>query len=261
MEEMEFDDAQAHALLSCLDLTGLAPEDRVGIGLRLAAKLEAILRRLGVDLMNAPDTWEADPLILGPRHRVAGDPGAGPRRGVAVRPRDRRARARAVRAALARGEGGAAAPLRFHSAQQAMRTLLHAANAGDLALAARCLDLDGIPPGARGELGPVLAYKLKFVLDRIGRVAVEEIPTRPTAPGSPTIAASWGASTWCGATRSPAAATGSSRGRPSRGIETMFHATVDRPVAPAWPGEGLPRRPLAAPDPLAVAAAAGCPAG
>src|SRR6185369_11430219 len=64
----------------------------------------------------------------------------------------------------------------FHSAQQTMRTLLHAADAGDLDLAARCLDLDGVPQAARDELGPILAYKLKFVLDRIGRVTLEELP-------------------------------------------------------------------------------------
>ena len=70
----------------------------------------------------------------------------------------------------------------FHSAQQTMRTLLHASDAGDLALAARCLDLDGVPQGARGELGPILAYKLKFVLARIGRVALEEIPSEADGP-------------------------------------------------------------------------------
>ena len=70
----------------------------------------------------------------------------------------------------------------FHSAQQTMRTLLHASDAGDLALAARCLDLDGVPQGGAGELGPILAYKLKFVLDRIGRVALEEIPSEADGP-------------------------------------------------------------------------------
>ncbi len=60
--------------------------------------------------------------------------------------------------------------------------LLHSSDAGDLALAARCLDLDGVPQGARAELGPILAYKLKFVLDRIGRVVLEEIPSEADGP-------------------------------------------------------------------------------
>ncbi len=63
-----------------------------------------------------------------------------------------------------------------------MRTLLHASDNGDLDLAARCLDLDGVPQGLRDELGPILAYKLKFVLDRIGRVAVEELPSEADGP-------------------------------------------------------------------------------
>ena len=41
----------------------------------------------------------------------------------------------------------------FHSAQQTMRTLLHSSDAGDLALAARCLDLDGVPQGAEANWG------------------------------------------------------------------------------------------------------------
>ncbi len=64
-----------------------------------------------------------------------------------------------------------------------MRTLLHTSDAGDLALAARCLDLDAAClRGARAELGPILAYKLKFVLDRIGRVVLEEIPSEADGP-------------------------------------------------------------------------------
>ena len=35
---------------------------------------------------------------------------------------------------------------------------------------------------ARGVLGPVLALKLKYVLDRIGRVYAQEIPERPDGP-------------------------------------------------------------------------------
>src|SRR5262249_25801755 len=162
-------------LLDCLDLDSLAPEIRASVGLRLAAKLEAVLHRLHVDLMTIADTWEADPLVLG--------------------------RDTEWQVTLARGKDGAwrfdretlsrvpdlferltpdekAARERrsnFHSAQQSMRTLLHACDAGDLELASRCLDLDGMPQAARAELGPILAYKLKFVLDRIGRVSLEEI--------------------------------------------------------------------------------------
>ena len=160
----------------------MAPEDRPSVGLRLAAKLEAVLNRLGVDLMSLPDTWEADPLILGRNTdwRVTlarGTDGAWrfDRETVARLPDLFERLTPAEKAARERRSN-------FHSAQQAMRTLLHAADAGDLVLAARCLDLDDIPAGARGELGPILAAKLKFVLDRICRVAVEEIPSEADGP-------------------------------------------------------------------------------
>jgi MscS family membrane protein len=125
-----------------------------------------------------------------------------------------------------------------------MRTLLHAANAGDLALAARCLDLDGIPPGARGELGPVLAYKLKFVLDRIGRVAVEEIPDEADGPRFSYHRGLLGRIDLVRRDAEPRRGDWQFSRRPSRGIETMFRATVDRPVAPA-----LARRRASTPSP------------
>ena len=103
-------------------------------------------------------------------------------------------RARYVRAKRRREESYEHARSNFHSAQQTMRTLLHASNAGDLDLATRCLDLDGVPPGARGELGPILAYKLKFVLDRIGRVILEEIHRDRGAAAWP------GEALWAGST-------------------------------------------------------------
>jgi MscS family membrane protein len=182
MDELEFDADQREILLACLDLDAIPPEDRAGIGLRLAAKLEAVLRRLGVELLTVADTWEADPLILGrdtewqvtlargkdgawrfDRETVSRVPDLFER----LTPEEKSARERRSN---------------FHSAQQTMRTLLHTSDAGDLALAARCLDLDGVPQGARGELGPILAYKLKFVLDRIGRVVLEEIPSEADGP-------------------------------------------------------------------------------
>ncbi len=182
MDELEFDSDRSRVLLDCLDLDALAPEDRTGVGLRVAAKLEAVLHRLSVDLMTVSDTWEADPLILGrdtewqvtlargndgawrfDRETVARVPDLFER----LTPEEKAARERRSN---------------FHSAQQTMRTLLHASHAGNLDLAARCLDLDGVPQGARNEVGPILAYKLKFVLDRIGRVVVEEIPSEADGP-------------------------------------------------------------------------------
>jgi MscS family membrane protein len=182
MDELEFDADRSEILLACLDLDAIPPGDRAGIGLRLAAKLEAVLRRIGVDLLTVADTWEADPLILGRDTEwqvtlARGKDGAWrfdrettsrvPDLFERLTPEEKSVRERRSS---------------FHSAQQTMRTLLHSSDAGDLDLAARCLDLDGVPTGARGELGPILAYKLKFVLDRIGRVALEEIPSEANGP-------------------------------------------------------------------------------
>src|SRR5262249_1697741 len=46
----------------------------------------------------------------------------------------------------------------------------------------RCLNLGEIHASALDVLGPVLAFKLKYVLDRIGRIYVQEIPDNPEGP-------------------------------------------------------------------------------
>ena len=63
MDGLEFDGDRSRELLDCLDLQSLVPEVRASVGLRLAAKLEAVLRRLHVDLMTvadpADDPWSS----------------------------------------------------------------------------------------------------------------------------------------------------------------------------------------------------------
>jgi MscS family membrane protein len=182
MDALEFDADRSEVLLACLDLGAITPADQAGIGLRLAAKLEAILRRLGVDLLTVADTWEADPLVLGRdtewQVRLARGKDGGWRFDA-----ETVSRVPDMFERLTTDEKSARERRsNFHSAQQTMRTLIHASDAGDLDLAARCLDLGGVPQGARGELGPILACKLKFVLDRIARVALEEIPSEADGP-------------------------------------------------------------------------------
>jgi MscS family membrane protein len=55
-------------------------------------------------------------------------------------------------------------------------------NSRNLTLAAKCLNFDQIHASAQDELGPVLAFKLKYVLDRIGRIYIQEIPDNPEGP-------------------------------------------------------------------------------
>ena len=214
----------------------MSPEDRASLGLRLAAKLEAVLNRLSVDLMTLPDTWEADPLVLGrntdwqvtlargtdgawrfDRETVARLPDLFDR----LTPEEKTVRERRSN---------------FHSAQQTMRTLLHAADAGDLDLAAKCLDLDDIPAGARAELGPILAAKLKFVLDRIGRVAVEEIPAEPDGPRYYYHRGTLGRIDLQRRDGEDRKGDWQFSGETVARIEAMFREAVQRPVARAWPG-------------------------
>jgi MscS family membrane protein len=68
------------------------------------------------------------------------------------------------------------------SARDTMMTFQSAARSGELDRAARCLDLSDIHASARADLGTVLAFKLKYVLDRVGRVYVQEIPEDPEGP-------------------------------------------------------------------------------
>ncbi len=181
-DDLEFDDTKAETALACLDLGEIPAGDRSAVGLRLAAKLQAILRPLNVDLLSVSDSWEAELLRFNPesddsltlsrqadgtwrfdRECVARIPEMFSRLSVDEKTaRDRRTP--------------------FHSARQTMRTLLNAVGRGDHSLAAECLDLEAIPAGARSELGPGLAYKLAFVLDRLGRVVVQEIPNEPEGP-------------------------------------------------------------------------------
>ncbi len=214
MDELEFDADQSEILLACLDLGAIPPEDQAGIGLRLAAKLEAILRRLAVDLLTVADTWEADPLVLGrdtewqvtlargrdggwrfDRETVSRVPDMFER----LTPDEKSARERRSN---------------FHSAQQTMRTLLHASDAGDLALAARCLDLDGVPQGARANWGRSWHASSSSSWTGSAGLPWKRSHRRPMARGTIIIAAPWAASTWRGAPKESASATGCSRAKP-----------------------------------------------
>jgi hypothetical protein len=67
----------------------------------------------------------------------------------------------------------------FGTPRETMYTFLLAANQNNWELAARCLDLRDLSPAVRAEYGPVLAAKLKYVLDRLGRVYLPSIPNDP----------------------------------------------------------------------------------
>jgi MscS family membrane protein len=63
-----------------------------------------------------------------------------------------------------------------------MLFFLNAINRQEDRRAARCLDLGDVHPSTRDTIGPVLAFKLKYVIDRIGRVYPQEVPDEADGP-------------------------------------------------------------------------------
>src|SRR5204862_2768458 len=66
--------------------------------------------------------------------------------------------------------------------RQALLTFFMAIDENDDEHAARCLELSEFPTSARADVGPVLAFKLKYILDRVARIYMAEIPTDSDGP-------------------------------------------------------------------------------
>jgi MscS family membrane protein len=179
MDAADANDSLLADALEYLDLDHLPAADRGLLGGKLATKLEAVLRKLTIDLSAMPDDWNAPPQALGEGQGV---------RVEIVRQRDGCWRfnettlARVPEmfdklAGKARNESGRGAHL--DNARETVVSFQAAAARHDFPAAARCLNLSEIHASAREELGPVLACKLKYVLDRLGRIYVQEIPDNP----------------------------------------------------------------------------------
>src|SRR5262245_40018843 len=177
VDDGQTNDARMMDATRYLDLSAVPPEDREVRGPRLATDLELVLRGLPFRLEDLPDNWNAPPQVLGgeglkvevvrtpegwrfSEDTVANIPAMYHKLpGEVRRSRDRRTQ--------------------FGTPRETMYTFLLAANQNNWELAARCLDLRGVSPAVRAEYGPVLAAKLKYVLDRIGRVYLPSIPNDP----------------------------------------------------------------------------------
>src|SRR5205823_5509291 len=70
MDAADTNDARLGDALEYLDLESVPLADRAALGTKLAAKLEAVLRKLALDLGSIPDDWNAPPQILGEAHGV-----------------------------------------------------------------------------------------------------------------------------------------------------------------------------------------------
>jgi MscS family membrane protein len=182
MDAPDANDSQLAEALEYLDLDNVPLADRPTLGGKLAAKLDAVLRKLTIDLSSIPDDWNSGPQVLGEAHGV---------RVEIVRQYDGTwnfSEATVARipemfdrlAGKARSDQGPGSQL--DSARDTVMTFQAAARRRDFVAAARCLNLGDIHPSARDELGPVLAFKLEYVLERIGRIYVQEIPDKPEWP-------------------------------------------------------------------------------
>jgi MscS family membrane protein len=182
MDAADKDDSRLAEALEYLDLENVPSADRGPLGMKLAGRLEAVLRKVRLDLHAIPDAWNAGRQVLGEPQGV---------RIELARERDGCWRFSPATVAHVEemfeklaGKSGSEEGQGSHldSARDTMITFQSAAARGEFSLAAECLNLSAIQASAHGELGPVLAYKLKYVLDRLGRLYVQEIPDSPEGP-------------------------------------------------------------------------------
>src|SRR5262249_51935205 len=178
VDDGQTDDARMLDATKSLDLTATPPEDREVRGPRLATDLELVLRGLAFRLEDVPDSWNAPPQVLS---------GAGGLKVEVVRTREGWRFSEDTVANVPAMYQKLPAEIRrsrdrrtlFGTPRETMYTFLFAANENNWELAARCLDLRDLSPAVRDEYGPVLAAKLKYVLDRLGRVYLPSIPNDP----------------------------------------------------------------------------------
>ncbi len=182
MDDVEFDDARTRLVLSCLSLGEVPESDRTTVGLRLAAKLDAVLQHLNIDLVTVPDSWRADPQTFGKETlwqvTLAPQPDGCWRFDPETTARVPEMFDKLSVAEKSRKDRDS----QFASARQTMRTFLRAGSRGDDRLAARAINLSSVPVRARADIGPMLARKLKFVIDHIGPVRLQEIPNEIEGP-------------------------------------------------------------------------------
>jgi MscS family membrane protein len=168
-----------HAL-DYLDLTSIPLTDKRAVGGKLATKLEAVLRKLEIDLATVPEEWNARPFLRGQRRGLPIE---------ILRQRDgcwRFSQATVSQVPslyeklAAQQRADRERTNQQESARDTMAMFLTAVNKHDYDLAASCLDLEKMHASAQAEVGPVLAFKLKYVIDRISRVYIQSVPDEPS---------------------------------------------------------------------------------
>lgn len=173
----EFDIHQQKNLNNFLDLSMLPVEDLENLGPKRAFMLDAILRKISPDSNNLSDSWSS------PTQVINGPPGF--ELGI-LRQHDGCWRFGPETVAnipnmFAKLSSEEQAKYNFtHDLANPRNSIfffLAAVNFFNDREASRALDLSEIPVPARHDLGPVLAFKLKFIFDRLSQVYLQEIPT------------------------------------------------------------------------------------
>jgi MscS family membrane protein len=244
MDAAEANDARLADALEYLDLSGVPPADRAPLGAKLAAKIEAILRKVPLDLSAVPDDWNAPPQALGEAEGA---------RVELVRQRDGRwcfsaatvSRAPEMFDRLA-GKAGhdPGRGTNLETPRDLVLTFQDACGRRDFASAARCLNLDEVSTGAQDNLGPVLALKLKYVLDRVGRIYVQEVPGRPDGPRYVLYRGELGRIVLDRRGKDPARGAWQFTPETVKAVEAMFRAVLGQPLRePQRGGARGPARP------------------
>lgn len=181
IDDAEHDDSHMETAASMLDLSHLPPDEAQRQGPRLAEKLEVLLRKMKPILAEIDDRWTSAPVTLGDKTLKIQLSKRSDGRWCFNR--DSVVRISSMYDSLTASERG---PTELSAGRSSPRetfvTFLRAMNEKRTVAAAACLDLSEIPVSARSNLGPVLASKLKLVVDRIGRVYFHEIPSEAEGP-------------------------------------------------------------------------------
>ena len=182
IDDADSNDARLTDALQFLDLGAIPPADQKCSADAWPLQLEAVLRKLQIDLSTVPREWDASPVVLGENRGMKVEITKG-RDGAWRFSEGTVAQVPALFDKLgAQDRADREITAQFDTARDTVSTFLNAVNTGDTDLAGRCLDLSELHSGARDELGPVLAVKLKYVIDRMGRVYVQEIPDEAEGP-------------------------------------------------------------------------------
>jgi MscS family membrane protein len=241
MDAAETQDSRLVDALDFLDLGALPQADLRVQGTKLACTLEALLRKIHVELSALPNDWNAPTQVLGESQGV---------RVEIVRQRDgcwRFSQATVSQAPAfldmltSKDKAEHERASRLESARDTMSTFLTCMRRGDYEGAADCLDLSNVRPGAQTEIGPVLAYKLKYVIDRIGRVYIQEVPDRPDGPRYVFYRGELGRIVIARKASGPRAGNWLVTRETVRVIEPMFHGVLDQPVNEASADTALHR--------------------